>query len=124
MDKNELGEYPTMNFKQFLLNKLQPILTEIFLDSIGQSRSLWQAQKNKAQKNTFRFRRGDFRQCKAYEKWEIQYTNSSYPRPPTPIFDDFDSALEADKGQLILEGNFDVFKSPQNRNKFFEGFLP
>ena len=63
-----------------------------------------------AQKNGFRYRRADFRQSKAYEKWKMQYINSSYPRPPTPIFDDFDCPLEANKGQLISEGNFDVFK--------------
>ena len=66
-----------------------------------------------AQKNAFRYRRADFRQSKAYEKWELQYKNSSYPRPPTPVFDDFDSPLEANKGQLISEGNFHVFKCPK-----------
>ena len=66
-----------------------------------------------AQKNTFRYRRADFRQSKAYEKWKMQYINSSYPRPPTPIFDDFDCPLEANKGQLISEGNFGVSKSPK-----------
>jgi len=50
-----------------------------------------------AQKNTFRYRRADFRQSNTYKKWGIQYINSSYPRPPTPIFDDFDSPLEANK---------------------------
>ena len=72
-----------------------------------------------AQKNTFRYRRADFRQSKAYEKLEIQYMNSSYPRPPTPIFDDFDSPLEANKGQLISEGNFDRLQISQKMNQIF-----
>ena len=28
------------------------------------------------------------------------------------------------KGQLISEGNSGIFKSPKNRTKYFEGFLP
>ena len=52
---------------------------------------------DKAMKNSFRYRRADFRQSRAYEKFENLTSNTSYPRPPTPIFDDFDSALEANQ---------------------------
>ena len=52
---------------------------------------------DKAMKNSFRYRRADFRQSRAYEKFEVLTSNTSYPRPPTPIFDDFDSALEANQ---------------------------
>ena len=52
---------------------------------------------DKAMKNSFRYRRADFRQSKAYEKFEILTSNTSYPRPPTPIFDDFDSPFEANQ---------------------------
>ena len=31
---------------------------------------------------------------------------------------------ETDKGQLILERNFGVLKSPKKTNQIFEGFLP
>ena len=52
---------------------------------------------DKAMKNSFRYRRADFRQSKAYEKFEILTSSTSYPRPPTPIFDDFDSPFEANQ---------------------------
>ena len=35
----------------------------------------------------------------------------------------FSCPLEPAKGQFISEGNFDVFKSPKKRTKYFEGFL-
>ena len=52
---------------------------------------------DEAMKNSFRYRRADFRQSRAYEKFEILTYKNSYPRPPTPIFDDFESALEANQ---------------------------
>ena len=85
--------------------KTKKALDAIDMDQVQQSKkskdSKYWTNKygttDKAMKNSFRYRRADFRQSKAYEKFEILTSNTSYPRPPTPIFDDFDSPFEANQ---------------------------
>ena len=85
--------------------KTKKALDDIDMDQVQESKKSkdpkYVANKygptDKAMKNSFRYRRADFRQSKAYEKFEILTSSTSYPRPPTPIFDDFDSPFEANQ---------------------------
>ena len=80
------------NFEDIKM-KTREALNAIDMDELQKlecKKSKKDTEVTKAQKNIFRYHRADFRQSKAY-------MNTSYPRPPTPIFDDFADALEANK---------------------------